>query len=158
VDGFRGPTQECVDRGGPRSTCPLARTRLELGRVGLRATRQRVALGWLLFGREDRHVTAAMLYNEANRAGLRVSLGTVHNTLRQFAAAGLIRQIAVPGQTAYFDTRVSGHPHFLIEGEGLVDAPLPENYEIPMPAIPPGYKVARIDLIVRLRRAEEVQY
>ena len=29
--------------------------------VGLRPTRQRMALGWILFGKGDRHVTAEML-------------------------------------------------------------------------------------------------
>jgi Fur family iron response transcriptional regulator len=36
--------------------------------VGLRPTRQRMALGWLLFGKGERHLTAEMLYEEATLA------------------------------------------------------------------------------------------
>ena len=57
----------------PRRGCPLSDLRDKLRRVGLRPTRQRVSLGWLLFGKGDRHVTAEMLFEEASarpRAGL----------------------------------------------------------------------------------------
>jgi len=36
-----------------------------LREVGLRATRTRVALGSILFGKGDRHVSAEMLFEEA---------------------------------------------------------------------------------------------
>ena len=95
-----------------------------LRRAGLRPTRQRVALATLLFGNGDRHVTAEMLHEEAVRAGERVSLATVYNTLHQFKRAGLLREIAIGGQRAYFDTNTSNHNHFFIEAEGrLVDIP-----------------------------------
>ena len=42
----------------------------------MRPTRQRVALGRLLFAGDDRHVTAEMLHEEAVRVGQRVSLAT----------------------------------------------------------------------------------
>jgi Fur family transcriptional regulator, iron response regulator len=38
--------------------CPVADLTSKLRRVGLRPTRQRVLLGWLLFGKANRHVTA----------------------------------------------------------------------------------------------------
>jgi Fur family transcriptional regulator, iron response regulator len=45
-----------------RKGCPLSNLRDRLRRVGLRPTRQRISLGWLLFGKGDRHITAEMLY------------------------------------------------------------------------------------------------
>ena len=65
--------------------------------AGLRPTRQRIALGTLLFGKGDRHVTAEMLYEEANAANVPVSLATVYNALHQFTDLGLLRQVAVDG-------------------------------------------------------------
>src|SRR5690606_32050073 len=62
--------------------------------AGLRPTRQRVALGMLLFGEEDRHVSAEILHAEALMAGEQVSLATVYNTLHQFTGAGLLRELA----------------------------------------------------------------
>jgi len=83
-----------------------------LRNAGLRPTRQRKELGRLLFGGPDRHVTAESLHDEASRAGIRVSLATVYNTLNQFTDAGLMREIVVDGDRAYFDTNVSDHHHF----------------------------------------------
>ena len=53
------------------AACPVHALRGRLRRVGLRPTRQRVALGWLLFGKGDRHITAEKLYEEATRRGIR---------------------------------------------------------------------------------------
>src|SRR3712207_8263114 len=66
-----------------RRGCPLSDLRDKLRRVGLRPTRQRVSLGWLLFGKGDRHITAEMLFDEASRARVPVSLATVYNTLHR---------------------------------------------------------------------------
>ena len=49
-----------------------------------------MALGWILFGKGDRHVTAEMLYEEATHAKVPVSLATVYNTLHQFTEVGLL--------------------------------------------------------------------
>ena len=38
--------------------CPWHDVKSMLRQVGLRPTRQRMALGWLLFGKGDRHLTA----------------------------------------------------------------------------------------------------
>ena len=46
------------EAGGARRGCPLSDLRDRLRRAGLRPTRQRLSLGWLLFGRGDRHLTA----------------------------------------------------------------------------------------------------
>ena len=72
--------------------------------AGLRPTRQRLHLGELLFSKGDRHVTAELLHEEAVYSGERVSLATVYNTLHQFCAAGLLRELAIEGSKAYFDT------------------------------------------------------
>src|SRR5215831_15293313 len=71
----------------PRSAltgCPWRDVKSMLRDVGLRPTRQRMALGWILFGKGDRHITAEMLYEEATKAKVPVSLATVYNTLHQF--------------------------------------------------------------------------
>ena len=124
-----------------------------LRRAGLRPTRQRVALAELLFGTGDRHVTAEMLHEEAVRAGERVSLATVYNTLHQFEQAGLLREIAIGGQRAYFDTNTSNHNHFFIEAEGqLVDIPGSGIRVEGLPQPPEHLKISHIDVVVRLVR------
>ena len=76
-----------------RTGCPWHDVKEMLQSVGLRPTRQRMALGWLLFGKGGRHLTAEMLYEEACQAKVPVSLATVYNTLNQLMELGLVRQI-----------------------------------------------------------------
>ncbi|MDX3928280.1 MAG: Fur family transcriptional regulator [Shinella sp.] len=119
---------------------------------GLRPTRQRVALGALLFAKGDRHLTVEELHEEAVAAGVPVSLATVYNTLHQFTEAGLVRVLAVESSKTYFDTNVSDHHHFFIEGENDVrDIPV-SNLEIGnLPEPPEGMEIAHVDVIIRLR-------
>jgi Fur family transcriptional regulator, iron response regulator len=124
-----------------------------LREVGLRPTRQRMSLGLLLFGKGDRHLTAEMLYEEAAHARVPVSLATVYNTLHQFVDVGLLRQVAVDGSKTYFDTNTSRHHHFFVEGENaLLDISETDVAVDRTPSPPEGYEIARIDVVVRLRR------
>ena len=126
-----------------------------LRKVGLRPTRQRMALGWILFAKGDRHVTAEMLYEEATRAKVPVSLATVYNTLHQFTDFGLLRQVAVDASKTYFDTNNSAHHHFFIEDKNeLMDIPMSNLLLGKIPTPPEGYKIACIDVNVRLRRRQ----
>jgi Fur family iron response transcriptional regulator len=137
----------------PRRGCPFSDLRDKLRRVGLRPTRQRVSLGWLLFAKGNRHVTAEVLYDEARRARVPVSLATVYNTLHQFTEAGLLRQLAVDGSKAYFDTNPTEHHHFFLEDEGeLVDVPAEGVTVGALPEAPEGMEVAGVEVIIRLRR------
>jgi Fur family transcriptional regulator, iron response regulator len=119
---------------------------------GLRPTRQRVALSGLLFKGPDRHVTAEMLHDEARAGGFDLSLATVYNTLHQFTEAGLLRQVVVDGDKTYFDTNVSEHFHFFHESDRrLVDIPVGQVRVEGLPLAPAGSKVARVDVIIRLK-------
>src|SRR6201998_3769963 len=133
--------------------CPWHDVKSKLRDVGLRPTRQRMALGWILFAKGDRHVTAEMLYEEATRAKGPGSLSTVYNTLHQFTEVGLLRQVAVDGAKAYFDTNNSEHHHFFIEDQNdLMDIPSSDVVVGKAPVAPEGYEIARIDVVVRLRK------
>lgn len=126
-----------------------------LAQAGLRPTRQRLALAALLVGDgRNRHVTAESLYAASLAAGGRVALATVYNTLRAFCDAGLLQEVTVDGSRSYFDTRLDDHPHFYWEDTAeLTDAPAEELAIARLPAPPPGAEVARVDVVIRLRRA-----
>ncbi|GAC1335064.1 MAG: transcriptional repressor [Beijerinckiaceae bacterium] len=135
------------------AACPVHALRGRLRRVGLRPTRQRVALGWLLFGKGDRHVTAEKLYEEATGARVAISLATVYNTLHQFTEAGLLREIAVDGSKTYFDTNTTHHHHFLVEETNAVfDIPGSDVSIGELPEPPDGMEIARVEVVVRLRQ------
>ena len=129
-----------------------AKTEARLRHAGLRPTRQRMALASLLYAKGDRHLTVEELHEEALAADVPVSLATVYNTLHQFTEAGLIRVLAVEGARTYFDTNVSDHHHFFIEGRNeVLDIPV-SNIEIGnLPEAPAGMEISFVDVVIRLR-------
>lgn len=126
----------------------------QLRRAGLRPTRQRVALGRILFARGHRHICAEDLHEEAQGSDVRVSLATIYNTLHQFTAAGLLREVAIDGGRTYFDTNVTDHHHFFVEDEGrLID--LDGDIAIgKLPEPPEGMTISAVDVVVRVRRSQ----
>ena len=122
--------------------------------AGLRPTRQRMELAAHLFAGDDRHVTAESLHDEVANAGIKVSLATVYNTLHQFTAAGLLRQVVVDAARGYFDTNTGDHQHFFLEDEGtLIDIPGEAITVAGVPSRPAGMAVDRVDVVVRVKRA-----
>ncbi len=120
--------------------------------AGLRPTRQRVALGDLLFAKGDRHLTVEELHEEAVDAGVPVSLATVYNTLHQFTEAGMIRVLAVESAKTYFDTNISDHHHFFVEGDNdVLDIPVSNLTIANLPEPPEGMEIAHVDVVIRLR-------
>jgi Fur family transcriptional regulator, iron response regulator len=130
---------------------PSTTARERLHAVGLRPTRQRLALARLLFENCDRHVTAEQLHGEAASAAIPVSLATVYNTLHQFTEAGLLREVVVEPGRSYFDTNNADHHHFFCEANGLLqDIPAREVTVSGLPLAPDGTEIRRVDVIVRI--------
>src|SRR5216683_734613 len=102
--------------------------------VGLRPTRQRLALTRLLFAKGDRHVTAEQLHGEVLASAIPVSLATVYNTLHQFTDAGLLREVVVEPGRSYFDTNIAA------EDLTVIGLPVP----------PLGTEIGRVEVIVRV--------
>lgn len=105
----------------------------------------------LLFEAGDRHVTAEQLHGEAQASKIRLSLATVYNTLHQFTAHGLLREVVVEPGRSYFDTNITDHHHFYYESQGrLEDIPGDEVELARIPTPPSGTRVSRVDVIVRV--------
>ena len=121
--------------------------------AGLRPTRQRLELAGLLFREGDRHLTAESLQDEADKAGIKVSLATIYNTLHQFTEAGLLRQVMVDASRSYFDTNIGNHQHFYCEDENrLIDIPGETIAVAGIPLPPKGTQIERVDVVIRVRR------
>lgn len=132
---------------------PEARANKWLFGAGLRPTRQRLALAELLVGDGyDRHVTAESLFEAVQTNGASVSLATVYNTLRSFTDAGLVNEITVDGTRSYFDTNVSDHAHFHYDDGRVTDATQGPVTLRNLPEVPEGYEIAKIDVVIRLRK------
>jgi Fur family transcriptional regulator, iron response regulator len=143
-----------VFRDTPAPTgCPINELKNKLRNAGLRPTRQRVMLGWMLFAKGHRHVSAETLFEEATRARASLSLATVYNTLRQFSDAGLIQQVHLGAGKAYFDTNTTEHHHFIIDGEDdIFDAPAETLHLGAKPLIPEGFALMGVEVVYRLKR------
>jgi Fur family iron response transcriptional regulator len=119
--------------------------------VGLRPTRQRLALAKLLFEGVDRHITAEKLHIEAQKADIPVSLATVYNTLHQFTDNGLLREIAVNSSRSYFDTNISDHHHFFFEESGNLEDIEDDQITVArLPEPPAGTQIERVDVVIRV--------
>ncbi len=123
--------------------------------LGMRPTRQRIALARLIMTGGNRHLSAETLHAEALAAGTRVSTATVYNTLHRFVSAGLLREIVVAPGRVRFDTNTAHHHHFYDEESGrLTDIPVDAIALAELPAPPRGRRVGRVDVIVRLHPAD----
>ncbi len=153
-------TQEARDRlllEDEVAPMPRAQVTRILKEAGLRPTRQRIALGCLIFGDGHRHLTAEHLHLEALEAGISLSLATVYNTLFQFDEAGLIRRVSVNSGKAYYDTDPGDHHHFYIEDEDRIIDIAPDRISVDgLPEPPPGYAISKVDVVIRLKRIEGV--
>lgn len=130
-------------------------TEKRLRDAGLRPTKQRVALASLLFAKGDRHLTAEELHEEAQSADFPVSLATVYNTLHQFTEAGMLRVLAIESSKTYFDTNISDHHHFFIEGPSeVLDIPVSTIAINNLPAPPEGLEISHVDVVIRLRKKD----
>lgn len=134
-------------------TRPFSQALDRLKRHSLRPTRQRLALVKVLFDKGDRHLTADQLHAEAAAAGVRVSLATVYNTLNQFTAAGLLREVVVEAGRSYFDTNTTEHHHVMVEPTGELFDIAADNVQLAaIPTLPPGTELRRVDVILRVTR------
>jgi len=131
---------------------PFTRAIDRLNKVGLRPTRQRLALAKLLFEDGNRHITAEQLHREVGNANVKVSLATVYNALKQFTAAGLLREVAVEAGRSYFDTNTVQHHHFFNDDTGeLRDIPGDSVVLSALPEVPENTVIGAVNVVVHVR-------
>ena len=122
---------------------------------GLRPTRQRIQIAELLFAKGDRHLTAETLFAEARSNRYPPSLATIYNALRDFAAHGLVREIALYGAKTWYDTKTGPHYHFYLEErDELFDIPEEFITLMNIPA-PEGTEIVGVDVVIRLSSSKD---
>lgn len=98
---------------------------------GLRCTPQRYAVMAFLM-EENRHPTAAEIFEAVNRVDPRSSRATTYNNLRDLVQAGLVREVAVEGRGARFEAIGMRHHHFVCDRCGNVEDL--DWFDVPEPA------------------------
>ena len=138
-------------RSTPQEKATDGFVRRKLEAAGVRPTRQRVDLGRVIFGGGDWHFTAETIYQATRAIRFAPTLGTIYNTLNEFARCGLLREIAIYDAKLWYDTKTGPHFHFYREdSEALSDIPDAWLPKIDIPA-PEGMQITAIDVIVRLK-------
>lgn len=125
-----------------------------LSRLGIRPTRQRLALASLLFEGGHKHVTAEQILIMVRKKKIRMSLATVYNNLHNFTQNGLLREILADQNRSYFDTNMTAHHHYFDEVTGdLFDVPagFVQISGLPKPSM--GRKIGHVEVVLRLVKA-----
>ena len=132
--------------------CSSSEAASKLLSCGIRVTDQRLQIASILLS-APQHLSAEQIADALRCQGARVSKATVYNTLNLFSAHGLIRQLSVNGECAWFDSNVGPHYHFQDEQSGASqDVALGDLQFSRLPEPPAGMEVAGIDVVIRLRR------
>src|SRR5437588_9941580 len=91
--------------------------KLSLAGGGLRTTPQRYAVMAFLMEQAG-HPTAAEVFEAVNRVDPRSSRATIYNNLRDLVQAGLVREVAMEGRAARFDTKGMRHHQLICDCSG----------------------------------------
>ena len=120
---------------------------------GLRATKQRLAICKMLFGRSETfHFSIENLKKifEKNTKN-RISLATLYNTVNAFRKNGYLKEISLKGNKTFFDTNTKNHHHFYDEDTGkILDIKNKDIKVSKVSHIPNGKKIQEIEVTVRI--------
>jgi len=118
-------------------------------------THQRLQIARILFA-GDQHLSADRVLEILEAAGQRVSKATVYNTLGLFARKQLLREVIVDPSRVFYDTNNSAHHHFynLDTGE-LSDVSVGQVPVEQLPDAPEGTVIDGVEVVIRVRRAQE---
>ena len=120
---------------------------------GLRATKQRLAICKMLFGRSETfHFSIENLKKifEKNTKN-RISLATLYNTVNAFRKNGYLKEISLKGNKTFYDTNTKNHHHFYDEDTGkLIDIKSEDVLVSKVSRIPNGKKIREIEVTVRI--------
>jgi Fur family iron response transcriptional regulator len=122
-----------------------------LQRQAIKPTAQRVEIALLLL-QAHQHLSAEQVLDRLRRRGKAVSKATVYNTLRLFAARGIVQQVIVDPERVFYDSNTSAHFHFYNVDQGaLIDLDADALHIPDLPALPCGTVQEAVDVIVRIR-------
>ena len=120
---------------------------------GLRATKQRLAICKILFGKSEtfhfsiKNLKKIVEKNEKNK----ISLATLYNTVHAFRKNGYLKEISLKGNKTFFDTNTKNHYHFYDEDTGkLLDIKNEDILVGKVSHIPNEKKIQEIEVTVRI--------
>jgi Fur family iron response transcriptional regulator len=121
---------------------------------GILPTRQRIRIAAVLMARPQ-HLSAEQVLELVNVRDAATSRATIYNTLKLFVERGLIREVIVDPERAFYDSNVTAHHHYYdVESGTLSDIDATDVRVEGLPGLPEGMVAERTDIIVRIRPIE----
>ena len=127
----------------------------QLKSLGLRPTKQRLAICKILFSRSDTfHFTIEKLKKIIEKHNKNeISLATLYNTVYALKKKGSLKEVFLQGNKTFFDTNTKNHQHFYDEDTGeLLDIKNDNMFVGKVPKAPIGKKIKKIEVTVRIAR------
>ena len=134
--------------------------REKLRASGLRATKQRLAICKMLFGKKETfHFTIEKLKKILeNNSRKKISLATLYNTVHAFEKKGYLKEISLKGNKTFFDTNTKNHHHFYDEDLSKLIDIKNENISIKnFPGLPNGKKIKEVEITIRVATNNQKQ-
>jgi Fur family transcriptional regulator, iron response regulator len=121
----------------------------------VRATRQRLDIAQVLFARHQ-HLSADQIMSLVNTGGGDLSKATVYNTLKLFVEKRLVREVIVDPEKIFYDSNTDLHHHLYDTETGeIIDIDAAGVAVVGLPALPDGKVSEGVDIVVRMRKAQE---
>ena len=127
---------------------------------GLRATKQRLAICKMLFGRKKTfHFTIEKLKKILEKdCREKISLATLYNTVHAFEKKGYLKEISLKGNKTFFDTNTKNHHHFYDEDLSKFIDIKNEDISIKnLPNVPYGKKIKEVEITIRVATNNQKQ-
>ena len=128
--------------------------------LGLRPTKQRIAVCKILFNRKETfHFTIEKLKKIIEKdSRKKISLATLYNTVHAFRKKGYLKEISLIGNKTFFDTNVENHHHFYDEDSSQLIDIKNEKFSISnLPSAPNGKKIKNIEIIIQVANNNQKQ-
>ena len=87
---------------------------------GITPTRQRVAIGTVLFACRQ-HMEASELFRRVRASDTSISRSTVYNTLELFVEKGLLQELSLGDRSRIYDTNLAPHHHLYHVDSGEIE-------------------------------------
>ncbi|MCW8944121.1 MAG: transcriptional repressor [Sedimenticola sp.] len=118
---------------------------------GISPTMQRIKIASTILERPQ-HLSADQILAMANTNGRPVSKATVYNTLGLFASKGIIRELFVNQDRAFYDSSTHPHHHFYnLDTQEITDIAV-EAIHIDLNAEPPAdCEISNMEVVIQVR-------
>ncbi len=118
---------------------------------GISPTVQRIKIASTMLSRPQ-HLSADQVLTLTNQTGRPVSKATVYNSLGLFARKGLIRELFVDPERAFYDSSTHPHHHFYNPVTQEICDIDDDAIQVNLEAMPPAdTEISSVELVVHIR-------